>query len=458
MIDPKLKALMDPDFSYDSDENRNGAEHDNNIHVSGNRLEDFDINHQFEAASPSFSNGPDHVGSPTKSINASIEPDPDARYLNNNGTFHYTSQFQARIHADKFDFYQGPEVYSHGRSVESRNGGHDEGHESGRYVHRERHSNENCEQGGDGVDDHSYAHYSNESYLDDEENDDRNDDEGEGYESGSDVSEEYEHQLHDMLHKVKSFKKDFRQLILKLDEASLESAKARYHYLNDINIRENMFMSTTTDMLLDTVAKLIPKRSAKYHSTQQVPTSHKDSRPHSSLDGNNAKISRTNQPRDSLTTLSNISLEDDPCSKLTNFGVVLIKSPSSVEQLWDEYTRLPADSNMKDLLKLMLQQQNKDNIRKSDIPLLKQRKTTIQELEKKYGSSWRNNDKNFSRQINRRKKIWGCIEEGLKDGLSLHTCFHILDKYVEERGKGLSWYYNGVPFKLSEIAPSYNLE
>lgn len=62
------------------------------------------------------------------------------------------------------------------------------------------------------------------------------------------------------------------------------------------------------------------------------------------------------------------------------------------------------------------------NLRKMryDLKLMKKilkRNISIAELEAKYGSSWRNKDKDFSRQINRRKKLWNLIEIGLKGAL-----------------------------------------
>ncbi|QLG74899.1 hypothetical protein HG535_0H02260 [Zygotorulaspora mrakii] len=145
-------------------------------------------------------------------------------------------------------------------------------------------------------------------------------------------------------------------------------------------------------------------------------------------------------------TVPKNTINDDPCAKLPNFGVVLIKSPTSISQLWDEYTKKPSERPITDLLSFILQQQGSQ-----DIELLVKRQTSIQQLEAQLGSSWRNFDKNFSRQINRRKKIWRAIEEGLEDGLTLKECFHILETHVKERGNGLSWYYSGVPFKLKDM-------
>ncbi|CDO96490.1 unnamed protein product [Kluyveromyces dobzhanskii CBS 2104] len=545
IIDPKLKALMDPDFVYDSEENLNA---DQGESVQDHEtLHDFDLGRKYDSAaagaisrvSSPLGENMGHVTAVSPILNghghsllhhhergdvtahyhadthgnghgdhAGVEPNPDERYLNDNGTFHYTSQFQARTHADKFDFYQGPKEDFHvsvDRSLSLRNPAVFDDHDSnshsaipGPHQHQHLITHEPQVNGSfihNPIGHHTQTHKrsdshfsgSNKSFLEDDgqynddngkysgNNDDRYedgaDDENcgsEEYDTASDVSEEYEYQLQDLFQKITKFKNEFHQLISKLDEASLESAKARYRYLNDVNVRENTFMSSTTNVLLDTVAKLLPRKrtsnksgNGKSHrTTDSTQISCSDSkRPNGKSNSNgtssNSANPSSNHSGDSLSTLYNASLENDPCSKLPNFGVILIKSPTNVEQLWSEYTKLPSDSNMKALMKLMLQQQSKDTIKKSDIALMKQRKTTIQELERKYGSSWRNSDKNFSRQINRRKKIWGCIEHGLKDGLSLKICFRILDKYVEERGKGLSWYYNGVPFKLVDLAPSY---
>lgn len=161
---------------------------------------------------------------------------------------------------------------------------------------------------------------------------------------------------------------------------------------------------------------------------------------------NNNKPSLSLTPRVVSDNLPKLSINNDPCARLPNFGVVLIKSPASISQLWDEYTKRPSDWAITDLLTFILQQQGSQ-----DIELVVKRQTSIQNLEAQLGSSWRNFDKNFSRQINRRKKIWRAIEEGLVDGIPLQVCFAILEKHVKERGSGLSWYYNGVPFKLIDM-------
>lgn len=143
-------------------------------------------------------------------------------------------------------------------------------------------------------------------------------------------------------------------------------------------------------------------------------------------------------------------LRDDPCASLPNFGVILLKSPASIAQLWDEYTKVPAEWPVTDILSFTRQQGILNSA--SNIELVAKRKTSIRQLEELLGSSWRNDDKNFSRQINRRKKIWKAIEDGLRDGVPLQECFSILETYVKERNKGLSWYYNGVPFALAAMS------
>lgn len=145
-------------------------------------------------------------------------------------------------------------------------------------------------------------------------------------------------------------------------------------------------------------------------------------------------------------------LRDDPCASLPNFGVTLLKSPASIAQLWDEYTKVPSDWPVTDILSFTHQQGILSSA--SNIELVAKRRTSIRQLEELLGSSWRSDDKNFSRQVNRRKKIWKAIEDGLRDGVPLEECFSILETYVKERNKGLSWYYSGVPFALAAMASS----
>ncbi|SMN18550.1 similar to Saccharomyces cerevisiae YOL116W MSN1 Transcriptional activator involved in regulation of invertase and glucoamylase expression [Maudiozyma saulgeensis] len=152
---------------------------------------------------------------------------------------------------------------------------------------------------------------------------------------------------------------------------------------------------------------------------------------------------------------ANIRLKDpkvtnDPCSKLNNYGVVLMRWPESIAQLWDEYNKIPSEWSQDYLMSFLV------NVRKInemehcniDTELTLMRQSSIRELESKFSSGWRNEDKNFSRQINRRKKIWNAIEDGIADGIDVDDCIKVLTQYVEEENKGLSLYYKGVPFRI----------
>ncbi|CCD26099.2 uncharacterized protein NDAI_0G03220 [Naumovozyma dairenensis CBS 421] len=148
--------------------------------------------------------------------------------------------------------------------------------------------------------------------------------------------------------------------------------------------------------------------------------------------------------------------DEDPCANLPNYGVILIKSPSSASQLWDEYVKIPSELAVNDVVACILNLKKEIAVNSNDstmlnLELIMKRKSSIKMLEERLGSSWRNKDKNFSRQINRRKKIWKSIEEGLRDGVPLHDCFDILDRYVQKSHKGLSLYYNGVPFRIKDL-------
>ena len=142
----------------------------------------------------------------------------------------------------------------------------------------------------------------------------------------------------------------------------------------------------------------------------------------------------------------------DSCSRLNNYGVILLRWPESVAQLWEEYTKIPSQWSREYLTYFLV------NVRKIseidgceiDISRILQRRSSIQELEDKFSSGWRSTDKNFSRQINRRKKIWKAIEEGLADGVSLEDCEYVLTQFAREVGKGLSMYYKGVPFRIAD--------
>lgn len=143
-------------------------------------------------------------------------------------------------------------------------------------------------------------------------------------------------------------------------------------------------------------------------------------------------------------------LNNDPCSKLNNYGVILMRWPESIAQLWDEYSKIPSEWSQEYLLSFLVNVRKINEVERCninmDITLMRQ--SSIRDLENRYSSGWRNEDKNFSRQINRRKKIWNAIEDGLKDGVELDDCIKVLTQYVEETNKGLSLYYKGVPFKI----------
>lgn len=154
--------------------------------------------------------------------------------------------------------------------------------------------------------------------------------------------------------------------------------------------------------------------------------------------------------RETSIGLKDPKVTNDPCSKLNNYGVILMRWPESIAQLWDEYNKIPSEWSQEYLMSFLV------NVRKInemehcniDMELTLMRESSIRELESKFSSGWRNEDKNFSRQINRRKKIWNAIEDGIADGIDVTDCIKVLTQYVEETNKGLSLYYKGVPFKI----------
>lgn len=376
-----------------------------------------------------------------------IKPDFDEKYLKKDCAFNYTSQFQARIHAERFDFNEDCDADRHliEDSVSEQDRYTDSNELIEKYdcsgnvdgdqkLDRNSGSQKQIEEGHlNGVD---FSRSNDQNFQESSE-----DDNNILYDGVSEYSDEPDESIRIIFEKLTKFKDEYRGFIAKLDEASLLSAKIRYKFLDESVLRGNLFLSDAVERMLESVSGNLSINSYGEHAVHKIASDDSD------------EFSTA----DPFATLLNVSQESDPCSKLTNFGVVLIKSPSSVEQLWDEYTKLPSDGHMKDYLRLLIRQQTKESYRRSDISLLKERQTTIQQLEIKYGSTWRNSDKNFSRQINRRKKIWNSIETGLRDGLSLKACFCVLERYAEEKGRGLSWYYNGVPFRLSEKAQFYNL-
>lgn len=147
--------------------------------------------------------------------------------------------------------------------------------------------------------------------------------------------------------------------------------------------------------------------------------------------------------------LNNV-ITNDPCSKLNNYGVILMRWPESIAQLWDEYSKIPSEWSQEYLLSFLVNVRKINEVERCniDIDITLMRQSSIRDLENRFSSGWRNEDKNFSRQINRRKKIWNAIEDGLKDGVELDDCIKVLTQYVEETNKGLSLYYKGVPFRI----------
>ncbi|SCU81378.1 LANO_0B02872g1_1 [Lachancea nothofagi CBS 11611] len=238
-----------------------------------------------------------------------------------------------------------------------------------------------------------------------------------------------------VIDKLNTFKNEFRTLIQRIDEASLVSHMSTSVTALDPGSHMGP-MNSMVGGILDTLQSLQP------------PSSRKRFRRDSEIDRASFKSPTINV---SSREASVENIEEDACFGLPNFGVVLIKSPATVAQLWNEYTKLPSEWALPDWFDVVSQQHSIESSGiQSPVQLMK-RRTSIRDLEKKYGSSWRNNDKNFSRQVNRRKKIWLAIEEGLEDDIPLQECFQLLESYVKERGKGLSWYYNGVPFKLIDL-------
>lgn len=247
-----------------------------------------------------------------------------------------------------------------------------------------------------------------------------------------DPSDDADQNVQMILDKLDTFKREFRHLIKKMDEASLVSRISGSATLPDMTARPRV-MNTLVGEIIDTLQSFVPQPSRKR-----------------SRCNSDVGIAEKDEESSLLDAVAKETLEHDPCYGVPNFGVVLIKSPTTVSQLWNEYTKLPSEWALPDWFDVASQQSSGANNARRPAILLK-RRTSIRDLERIYGSSWRNGDKNFSRQVNRRKKIWHAIEEGLESGIPLEECFRLLESYVKERGKGLSWYYNGVPFKLAEL-------
>lgn len=336
-----------------------------------------------------------------------ITPPKDERYLKSD-EFYYTASFQARPRAEHFDFDTADNIEEQDVSRDQA----DDSHFSNFYQDEQQ---------------PAYSQVATDEDADDEAS-----------------------HIQDIIDRLSVFKQEFHELIKRMDYASLASSHSRQDQRPLEVSQPPSLMSKVVDDVVLSLHDLLPKSRCPEKRTGGKVTKLPKTEKRGPV-GTSGPVGASGF----LQTLSSASLEDDPCANLPNFGVVLIKSPASVSQLWDEYTKLPSEWPIDDLFSFTLQQQQQQhgssNGVGANIETIIKRRTTIQDLERKYGSSWRNNDKNFSRQINRRKKMWCAIEDGLRDGLKLEECFLILEDYVRERGKGLSWYYNGVPFKLPEM-------
>lgn len=153
-------------------------------------------------------------------------------------------------------------------------------------------------------------------------------------------------------------------------------------------------------------------------------------------------------------TSNDLSTIHNQETSLPNHNVILMKWPESIGQLWEEYVKCPLEWSQAHINSFLVNL-NKMGFNSFEKETILERTISIAELELQFGSSWRYKDKNFSRQINRRKKIWNSIEKGLKDGLTLKECIWILEKYAQDNKEPLSFYYRGVPFSLSRARTLY---
>ncbi|QLL31784.1 hypothetical protein HG536_0B06520 [Torulaspora globosa] len=329
-----------------------------------------------------------------------VPPSNDTKYLDNK-SFHYTSSFQIRPQVEYFDF---DERYAF-NATEQRaevSGERDEAHKD--TIH--------------------YAKLEDDAPQEVAGEDFRPECENITY-SGDDYIEQ-------MATKIDLCKHALELLIKKIDQTTCSTIPYR-------NTEQHISLAREISDLLSLV---------NYENMLQSLISGDINGPRET---DTKAVSISSATADASARLSNL-LRDDPCATLPNFGVILLKSPATIAQLWDEYTKVPSEWPVTDILSFTRQQGILNSV--SNIELVTKRKTSIRQLEQILGSSWRNNDKNFSRQINRRKKIWKAIEDGLRDGVPLQECFSILETYAKERNKGLSWYYNGVPFALSAMPPT----
>ncbi|QLQ79298.1 hypothetical protein HG537_0B06460 [Torulaspora globosa] len=331
-----------------------------------------------------------------------VPPSDDAKYLDNE-TFHYTSSFQIRPQVEYFDFDDRYAFKANEQKAKASRET-DESHENA-IVHSKR------------EDENASLEVAKDLQLECE-----------------DVANSREEYLEQMAFKINLCKRTLELLIDRIDQTTCSTIRYR-------NTDQHISLAREISDLLSLV---------NYENMLQPLISGNIARP-KETDTKTASMSCATA--DTPAKLSNM-LRDDPCATLPNFGVILLKSPATIAQLWDEYTKVPSEWPVTDILSFTRQQGILNS--GSNIELVAKRKTSIRRLEQILGSSWRNNDKNFSRQVNRRKKIWKAIEDGLRDGVPLQECFSILETYAKERNKGLSWYYNGVPFTLSAMSTTRN--
>lgn len=251
------------------------------------------------------------------------------------------------------------------------------------------------------------------------------------YDSDDEIQsdENDENPIDEFMNKLDEFKRNFQGLINTIDDALITENPMQHDIHDGIQIEKiQLFLDTVAD-LKHIVTEPIIKETEQTKTLEQY-----------------GKV----DIREISINLHDRKVTDDPCSKLNNYGVILMRWPESIGKLWDEYSKTPSEWCQEYLVSFLV------NIRKInemegcdiDINTILQRQSSIQELEENFNCGWRNEDKNFSRQINRRKKIWKAIEEGLEDGVSLENCIKVLTQYVEEKNKGISLYYKCVPFKI----------
>ncbi|KAH3688150.1 hypothetical protein WICPIJ_000863 [Wickerhamomyces pijperi] len=129
----------------------------------------------------------------------------------------------------------------------------------------------------------------------------------------------------------------------------------------------------------------------------------------------------------SVTTTSVSTANSEDGTEETFQNVVFVKAPSSVSEIWDEYTVGTENS------------------------------LSIKALEEQYKTSWRR-EPAVAKKFNRRKPIYMAIERGLAKGFTLERCLDLLEKHRKiESGRGsgtkqpIGWLGHGnLPEELKE--------